>query len=105
MVKVTWTARARKDLDDISAFIAESSPYYAQQTEWAILEHAMVLEQQPLIGHPVAEMRDVAIREISHGSYRIIYWVKSQAELVILSVVHGKRQVTRSMIQQRRKSL
>ncbi|MBS1568886.1 MAG: type II toxin-antitoxin system RelE/ParE family toxin [Bacteroidetes bacterium] len=104
MVKVTWTARARKDLDDISAYIAESSPFYAQQTEWAILEHSLILEQQPLMGHPVAEMRDTAIREISHGNYRIIYWVKSQAELVIIAVVHGKRQITRSVIRQRRKS-
>lgn len=104
MVQVTWTARARKDLDDISAYIAESSPYYAQQTEWAILERSLVLEQQPLIGHPVAEMPDAGIREINQGNYRIIYWVKSRAGLVIIAVVHGKRKVTRSSLQQRRKS-
>lgn len=104
MVQVTWTARARKDLDDISAYIAESSAYYAEQTEWAILERSLVLERQPLIGHPVAEMPDASIREISQGNYRIIYWIRSQTELVIIAVVHGKRRITRSVIQKRRRS-
>lgn len=104
MAEVTWTARAKKDLDDISAFIAESSPYYARQTEWSILERSLVLERQPLVGHPVAEMLDPAVREIAHGNYRIIYWVRSSAVVVVIAVVHGKRRITRSTLAKRQRA-
>ena len=98
MVEVTWTSRARKDLDAISAYIAESSPYYAEQTEWRILERSLILEQQPLIGHVVAEVGDPSIREIHQGRYRIIYWVIDPVHLTIIAVVHGKRRITRASL-------
>lgn len=101
MVEMTWTVRARKDLDAISAFIAESSPYYAQRTERAILERTLVLEEHPLIGHPVTEVKDPDIREIAQGRYRIIYWVAAPDRLSVITVVHGKRSVTRKAIRSR----
>lgn len=101
MVEVTWTHRARKDLDAISAFIAESSPYYAQRTEVGILERTLVLEEHPLIGHPVQEVKDPGIREIAYGSYRIIYWVAAPGRLSVITVVHGKRRITRTAIRSR----
>lgn len=102
MVNVTWTERARKDLDDISAFIAGGSPYYAERTEVGIFEKSLMLELQPLAGHVVQEVNDPTIREISYGSYRIIYWVMSQEHVSVIAVVHGKRKLQRSSIRERR---
>lgn len=102
MVEVTWTARARKDLDGISSYISESSPYYAQQTEWAILERSLILEKQPMIGHMVAETGDPSVREIGQGNYRIIYWIKNPKRVIIIAIVHGKRRLTRSSVNVRK---
>lgn len=104
MVQVSWTERARKDLDAISAYIAESSPYYAEQTERGIYDKALTLEQQPMIGHVVLEVGDPGDPEIAYGRYRIIHWVKSREHLVIIAVVHGKRSMTRRGIVSRRRS-
>ena len=104
MVEVTWSTRARKDLDDISAFIAGGSPYYAERTEVGIFEKSLMLELHPLAGHIVQEVNDPSIREISYGRYRIIYWVVSPKRVSVIAVVHGKRKLLRSGIRERRTS-
>lgn len=103
MVEVTWTARARKDLDGISAFIAEASPYYAQQTEWGIFQRTLLLETHPRSGHTVKEVGDPAVREIGFGRYRIIYWLMAPRHIAIVAVVHGSRNISRSAIRSRLK--
>ncbi len=103
MVEVTWTTRARKDLDGISAYIAEGSPYYAQQTEWGIFQCSLVLESQPRSGHTVKEVGDPAVREIGFGRYRIIYWLMDPLHIAIVAVVHGSRHISRSAIRSRMK--
>ena len=103
MVEVTWTIRAQKDLDGISAFIAEGSPYYAQRTEWEIFERSLVLEKQPRVGRAVKEVGDPAVREIGFGRYRIIYWLIDPDHIAIVAVVHGSRNISRSALRSRLK--
>ena len=103
MVEVTWTTRARKDLDGISAFIAEGSTYYAQQTEWGIFERSLVLERQPRLGHAVKEVGDASVREIGFGRYRIIYWLIDADHIAIVAVVHSSRKMSSSAIRSRLK--
>ncbi|MBP8822989.1 MAG: type II toxin-antitoxin system RelE/ParE family toxin [Flavobacteriales bacterium] len=103
MVEVTWTARARKDLDGISAYLAEGSPYYAQQTEWGIFQRAIQLEKQPRSGHPAKEIGDPTVRKIGYGRYRMIDWLSDPGHIAFVAVVHSGRNMTRSALRSRRK--
>lgn len=47
-------------------------------------------------------MSDQSIREIRFGNYRIIYWLKSEAEVVVLTMRDGKRQLPRALVVRRR---
>lgn len=99
MVEVTWTTRARRDLDGISAFIAEGSPFYARQTEWGIFQRSLILETQPRSGHVVKEIGDPSVREIVSGRYRIM----DPDHIAIVAVVHSSRQLSRTTIRSRLK--
>lgn len=101
MAEVTWTTRARRDLDGISAFIAEGSPYYAQQTEWGIFQRSLVLADQPRIGHIVKEVGDPKVREIGFGRYRILYWLMDDDHVAIVAVIHGSRRIAGTTIRSR----
>ncbi|MBL0127146.1 MAG: type II toxin-antitoxin system RelE/ParE family toxin [Flavobacteriales bacterium] len=103
MVKVTWSARARKDLDGISAYIAEGSAYYAERTELEIFQRSLFLEAHPKAGRMVKEVGDASIREIGYGRYRIIHWLVSDVEVVIIAVVHGSRKLTPGTVLARRR--
>ena len=104
MVEVVWTSRARKDLDGISAFIAQSSPYYAEKTEIGIFQRSLVLEEHPRVGHPVVEIGDPDIREITEGDYRIIYWLVSDERVSVIAVMHNRRRLPPSFTRTRRRT-
>lgn len=102
MVEVTWTARARNDLDGISAYVAQGSPFYAERLETDIFHRSLILEQHPRLGHPVPEVNDPSVREIHLGDYRIIYWIVSEESVSILAVIHAQRILRKSLISRRR---
>lgn len=102
MVQVKWTRRARTDLDGISTYVAQGSPFYAERLEKDIFQRSLILEQHPRIGHPVAEVNDPTVRELRFGDYRIIYWLASEDDISILAVVHSQRILHKGLITGRR---
>lgn len=104
MAEVIWSLRARQDLDGISAFIARTSPYYAQRTELGIFERASGLADRPGIGHMVQEIGDPMIREVAYKQYRIIHWLVSEHQVAILAVIHGRRKLTGKLLRNPRRS-
>jgi toxin ParE1/3/4 len=91
MVKVTWSLFAKADLDEIEAYIAIDSPYYARRTVEKILKRVEVLHSFPQIGRMVPEFDKENIRELIEGNYRIIYFNISENEIVITRVHHAAR--------------
>lgn len=91
MARVKWTDQALKDVETISSYIENVSFYYAQEQARAIYEKAKQLENYPLSGRPVPELNSKTIRQILCGSYRIIYEVESEEEIVILTIHHQAR--------------
>ncbi len=88
---VTWAARARRDLDDIHAYIARrDSPARAT----AVLSNLFAATDQlvnfPHIGRPGAKP---GTRELVVSPYILPYRVRAQ-QVVILRVIHGARQRT-----------
>jgi toxin ParE1/3/4 len=91
MVKVVWTQRALYDLEDIGDYISKDSYKYAKLTLEKLVETASIIEINPLVGRFVPESNDKTIREIIKGNYRIIYQIRNETSVFILTVFHSSR--------------
>jgi len=91
MVKVVWTQRALNDLEDIGDYISKNSYKYAKLTLEKLVDTALLIEINPLVGRFVNESSDKTIREIIKGSYRVIYQIQNETSVFILTVFHSSR--------------
>ena len=73
---VQWTQTAKDDLQSIWDFIARDSVYYADKFIDELLSKPDILESLPRIGRVIPEIGDPDSREITHGSYRIMYIIR-----------------------------
>ncbi|NBB76334.1 MAG: type II toxin-antitoxin system mRNA interferase toxin, RelE/StbE family [Bacteroidetes bacterium] len=91
-MRVVWTEKAEKQLDQIFHYIAEDSALYAYRTVEKIIERAESVLPNSQKGRMVPEYERDDIREVFHHPYRIIYLIKDQENMIeILSVIHGAR--------------
>lgn len=70
-MKVIWTEKAEKQLDQIFEFIASDSSLYAHRTVGQIIEEVESIPPHPRKGRKVPEYERVDIREVFHHPYRI----------------------------------
>lgn|ERR1035437_3744629 len=91
MVKVVWTQRALNDLEDIGDYISKDSNKYAKLTLENLVYTALLIEINPFVGRFVPESSDKTIREIIKGSYRVIYQIRNETSVFILTVFHSSR--------------
>jgi len=89
-MKIVWTEKAEKQLDQIFEYISSDSLLYAQRTVSQIIEEAEGIPPHSRKGRKVPEYQRDDIREVFHHPYRIIYSLKDDT-IVILSVIHGAR--------------
>lgn len=94
MMPIAWTEPAIDDLQGVLDYISASSPVYAHDVIREILVSVDRLAAFPESGRRVPEARDPRIREVIHGSYRVIYWTK-RGTVEILAVVHGAMDIAR----------
>jgi addiction module RelE/StbE family toxin len=92
-VKVYWTDTAVKHLSAIYAYIAQNSPQYAARVVDRLTRRSEQIANFPLSGRIVPEFQTEQIREVIEGSYRIIYYIKSD-QIDVLAVIHGSQQIT-----------
>ena len=87
-MRVVWSPRAIRRVVEAADFIALDKPDAARR--WAEATFAAVerLAEFPHSGRVVPELRRREIREVIHGSYRIIYRV-GEEDVFILTVRHG----------------
>lgn len=88
--QIIWSKEAHRDVDDLTAYIAQDSPAYASNVVAKILEVVRDLPEYPFKGRKVPELKDETIREVFAYHYRIIYQV-AEPMVYILAVIHGKR--------------
>ena len=91
--RVVWSARALADVEAIASYIATDSPAYAANVVLRIVGLTKTLSEFPRSGRKVPEFDEDSIRELIAYSYRIIYRVED-AEIIVASVIHGKRDWT-----------
>lgn len=91
-MRIKWTEKAQRQLDQIFEYIAVDSKLYANRTIKKIIERADSISKHPRIGRSVPEYERSDIREVFVHPYRIIYQlVVKDDEIRILSVIHSAR--------------
>lgn len=88
---VRWSDQAKADLKAIHNYIARDSAHYAKKVTHVFVEKVGVLAELPRLGRVVPELSDDNVREIPAYSYRILYEIKANDEIVILAVIHKRR--------------
>jgi toxin ParE1/3/4 len=87
-MKVHWTDTAEKHLDAIYSYIAQDSPEYAKRMVDRLTRRSQQIAKFPFSGRRVPEYDADQIREVIEGSFRIIYYIKSD-QIDVLAVIHG----------------
>lgn len=90
MVKIIWSNRSLIDLEEIAQYIAKDSEKYAKITINNLINEAVKLKKNPLLGRIVPEINDKKFREIIKGNYRIIYKYNIN-KVEILTIHHSAR--------------
>lgn len=89
-MRLRWTRRAERDLDEIAAYIGQDSPAAAARVILELIDQAeTLLAQHPAIGRPG---RILGTRELIVGGlpYIIPYRVRER-DIEILRVLHTSR--------------
>jgi toxin ParE1/3/4 len=92
MVKLIWSPRAFRDLDEICDFIALDSDRYAYLVAAGIVSVIETIPSNPLRGAMVPEYNRADLRERHFQNYRIVYRVGSE-RVEIVTIVHATRQM------------
>jgi toxin ParE1/3/4 len=90
MTHLIWTRRAIEDVRSIKQFIAQDSPHYAELVTQRLIASVERLPALPQSGRIVPEINDSTVREVIHGSYRIVYRLIRE-EIHIVTVHHAAR--------------
>jgi toxin ParE1/3/4 len=89
---VILTTQSQNDLREIVSYIARDSPERARSFGNTLIDKALTIGAFPEMGRIVPELGDPLVREINHGSYRIIYeLVHGQRTVFVLRFWHGGR--------------
>ena len=89
-MKVSFTDRAERDLEDILDFIAKDAPIRAESFVRELQESALLIGETPRAFPVVGAFRSSAVRRRVHGAYLIFYRIVSGG-VEILTVAHGAR--------------
>jgi toxin ParE1/3/4 len=91
-MKLVWSPLALERVTDIALFIAEDRPQAAERWVEEIFATVERLERFPLSGRSVPEANRKDLREVLHGSFRIIYRVEEH-QVSVLTVRHVRQEL------------
>ena len=90
---ISFSTRAEKDIDSIFRYIAMDSIYYAERFVRSLILSTNRLIDMPKSGRKVPEFDNLDLREIIFKNYRIIYRIKGNENVEILSVHHSAKEL------------
>jgi toxin ParE1/3/4 len=89
---VILTPRSQNDLRGIVVWIATDDPDRARSFGYELIDRALSIGQFPEMGRIVPELDDPAVREVIHASYRIIYEIFRDPDVIyVLRFWHAAR--------------
>jgi toxin ParE1/3/4 len=90
--KVILTPQSLDDLEAIVTFIAKDNPERVRTFGNELIDRALSVPTFLELGRVVPEIGEPSVREIIHGSYRIIYEIfLGQETVYVLRFWHGAR--------------
>ena len=99
-MKLIWSRRATRDLDQIGSFISLGAPERARAFVQTLIERGKQAAKFPNAGRIVLELQDENVRELIEGNYRIVYEISSAKKtVVVLTVFEGHRLLKKSLSQ------
>ena len=90
MGTVIWSPSSLEDINSIAEYIARDSADRAALFVTRLVEATDRLQEFPLSGRIIPEIREPSCREIIYGAYRIMYRIVNN-DVWITGVVHGSR--------------
>jgi len=93
-MKIILSRVALTDLKQIKDFISKNSLYYADVFTKKLTNSIRKLIDFPNIGRIVPEYDNINIKEIIYQNYRIIYKIKDNSIIYVISIIHGARDLT-----------
>jgi len=87
---IVWSNPAADDLEAAVTFIAKDSDAYARSLALLAVDAAESLRRLPSRGHRLPDPKLVRFRELTIGSYRLVYLVERK-RILIVAVLHGRR--------------
>lgn len=91
--RIIWSDEANTDFKEVLNYIKRDSLHFAKIFAEKIIKATHNLEDFPMIGRIVPEIKSDKIREIFVNQYRIIYKI-DDSQIMILGLVHGRRDLT-----------
>jgi toxin ParE1/3/4 len=91
MVQIKITAKAKKDIKSIFKYIKKDSYQNAEMVAEAIIRKIDTLYLKPDFGKIVKEFKNPTIRELKLFKYRIIYRLKTNSFVEIITIHHSSR--------------
>ena len=93
-MKLIWSKRAQRDLEQIGDFISRDAPERARSFVQLLINRTNQASQLPAAGRIVPEFRDENLRELIEGRYRIVYEIDVTKKLVnVLTVFESHMQI------------
>ena len=93
MALITWTNKAKRDIEGIATYLDKRSPKYAKFVIRRLYHGVETLEKLPKIGRIVPEFKLLHIRE----NYRIVYLLHEDV-VEILSISHARRDLSKTLL-------
>src|SRR5207249_8881447 len=91
-VPVILTPQSQDDLAQIVRYIAKDNRQRARTFGYLLIDKALSIGPMHERGRIVPELNDPSVREIVHGSYRIIYEIfRDPAVVYVLRFWHAAR--------------
>src|SRR5438034_3780683 len=91
---IILTPQSQDDLGTLVRYIARDNPERARSFGNELIDRALSAGAFPELGRIVPESNDPAVREVVHGSYRIIYEVFHDPNVIyVLRFWHAARGV------------
>ena len=90
--KVILSPRAVRDLQEIVRYVSLDNPVRAESFGRELITKTRLLVSFPEMGRVVPEFDEPNIREIIHKSYRIVYRVRLEKQMIeVARFWHGAR--------------
>jgi toxin ParE1/3/4 len=90
-VELVWSQQALDDLTSIHEFIARTSPRYGALVVARLVEAMERVVDFPESGRVVPELSEPRVREVLHGTYRLMYEVQGSERVEVLTVFRASR--------------